>query len=117
MLTDSQSSSIAAGATVNMFLGRPIEFIGSASVARLLMAADAALMSVQWLINIGGEQKVPIASGTSVNVASSPGAGPKDDEDVMAAGIPMPAGSRNQLNVTNGAATATLTRYRAVILP
>lgn len=117
MITDSQNTAITTGATVNVFLGRPIEFIGQPSVARLLMAADLNLATVQWLINIGGEQKVPIASGSSVNVAAAAGAGPKDDEDVLAAGVAMPTGSRNQLNVTNGNAATNNVRYRAVILP
>lgn len=117
MLTDSQSVSVAANTTSNLFLGRPIEFIGSPSVARLLITADAAGMQVQWLINVGGQQSVPIAAGTTINVASAAGAGPKDDEDVMAAGVPLPAGSRNQLNATNTTGGAIPTRYRATILP
>lgn len=117
MLTDSNAQSVAATTTVNMFLGRPIEFIGAPSIARLLMAADATEVSVQWLINVGGVQSVPVAAGTSVNVASVPGAGPKDDEDTLATNVPMPAGSRNQLNVFNQLGTATNVRYRAYILP
>lgn len=117
MLTDSQQLSVAANSTVNMFLGRPIEFIGAPSVCRLLMAADAAGVSAQWLMNIAGEQKVPISSGSSVNVAAVTGAGPKDDEDVLASGVAMPQGARNQLNVTNSTGGAITVRYRAQILP
>lgn len=117
MLIDSQQISIAAGATTNVFLGRPIEFIGAPSVARLLATADAAGLNVQWLINIGGIQSVPVAQGSSVNVASVAGAGPKEDEDQLATNVPLPAGSRNALYVTNTSAGAVNFRYRATILP
>lgn len=117
MLTDSQEITVAIGATTNAFLGRPIEFIGAPSVARLLIAADAPGISVQWLINVGGIQNVPIAAGSSVNVAAVAGAGPKDDEDVMASNVPLPAGARSQLNLTNSSAAAVNVRYRAQILP
>lgn len=117
MLQDGQSVSVGAGATTNLFLGRPIEFIGVPSVARLLMASDGPLQSVQWLINVGGAQLVPVAAGTTINVASAAGAGPKDDEDQLATNVAIPAGARNQLNVTNGGAGAVITRYRVTILP
>lgn len=117
MLTDGVQTSIPANSTVNVFSGRPIEFIGNPSVGRLLCIADAAGLQVQWLINIGGDQKVPIAAGTPVNVASAAGAGPKDDEDTYATNVPMAAGARNQLNVTNTTAGAILFRYRAQIAP
>lgn len=117
MLTDGQAVSIPAGSTVNVFLGRPIEFIGAPSVCRLLAVGDAAGLSLQWLINVGGVQSAPIAAGMPVNVAALSGQGPKDDEDAVAANVPMPAGSRNQLNVTNGSGAAILFRYRAYILP
>lgn len=117
MLTDSQQVTVGAGATTNLFLGRPIEFIGVASVARLLMAADALGVNCQWLINVGGTQLVPIAAGTTVNVASVAGAGPKDDEDQMATNVPIPAGARNQLNATNTSGAGIAVRYRATILP
>jgi hypothetical protein len=117
MLTDSLGVSIPANSTVNAFLGRPIEFIGQASVCRLLATADATGLSMQMLTNVGGQQMVPVASGTTVNVASAAGAGPKDDEDTVATGVPLPAGSRNQLNVVNSTGGAIVFRYRATILP
>lgn len=117
MLTDSASFSVALGTTQNVIAGHPLEFIGAASVARLLITADAALLTMQFLINVGGNQAVPIAAGSNVNVASVAGAGPKDDEDTVASGVPLPAGSRNQWNVTNPTAGAVLVRWRAYIQP
>ena len=116
MLTDGLQVSITGGATVNVFLGRPIEFIGQPSTARLLATADAPGFYMNWLINVGGVQLAPIAPQTPVNVAAVTGAGPKDDEDTVASGIPLPSGARSQLNVTNSGSTADF-RYRAVILP
>lgn len=117
MLTDSVQTSIPANSTVNVFLGRPIEFIGQASIARLLAVADAIGINFQWLINVGGQQSAPIAAGTTANTASVAGAGPKDDEDTVATGVPIPAGARSQLNVTNTTGAAINFRYRAIILP
>ena len=117
MLTDGQPVSIPANSTVNVALGRPLEFIGAPSVARILFIADAAGVTAQWLINVGGQQLVPIAAGVAVNVASAAGAGPKDDEDTMATNVAIPAGARNQINFTNTTGAAIITRWRAFILP
>lgn len=116
-LTDSKQVSIPANSTVNVFLGQPSEFLGVPSVGRLLATADAAGLNAQLLINVGGQQNVPIAAGSSLNVAAVAGAGPKDDEDQMATNIPYPAGSRNQLNITNTTGAAILMRYRHQIAP
>ena len=116
-LTDGfAAAAVAAGATTNLFAGRPIEFLGVASNVRLFIVADAALVTCQVLINQGGNQLAPIASGTTVNVASVAGAGPKEDEDRMA-DFAVPAGARLQLNSTNGGAGATNIRFRALITP
>ncbi len=117
MLTDGASVSIPATSTVNVVAGHPLEFIGSVSVARLLIAGDAALLSQQFLINVGGDQKVPIAAGANVNVSAAAGQGPKDDEDTVATNVPLPAGARNQWNVTNPTAGAIIVRWRAYIAP
>lgn len=117
MLTDGVQISVPANSTTNAFLGRPIEFIGVPSVGRLLAIADAIGVQVQWLINVGGQQLVPIAAGTPVNVSSAAGAGPKDDEDTYATNVPIPGGARNQLNFTNTTGAAINVRYRAQILP
>lgn len=117
MLTDGSSVSVGATSTVNVIAGHPIEFIGTPSVARLLIAADAALVNQQFLINVGGVQSVPIAAGANVNVASVAGAGPKDDEDEVAKSVVLPAGSRNQWNITNTTAGAIIVRWRALIAP
>jgi hypothetical protein len=117
MLTDGASVSVPTVTTTNVIVNHPLEFIGSPSVARLLISADAALLSMQFLINVGGTQAVPIAAGSNVNVASVAGAGPKDDEDTVANGVPLPAGSRNQWNVTNPTGGAVVVRWRAYIAP
>lgn len=118
MLTDGRAISVPGTSTVNVFAGQPIEImVGQPSVARLLAVADAAGLVMQWLMNIGGDQKVPIGAGTPVNVASAVGAGPKDDEDTVASDVPLPSGARNQLNVTNTTGGAIIFRYRAIITP
>ena len=117
MLTDGTNTAVAIGATTNLFSGRPIEFLGQPSVVRLLLAADLNLATAQWLINVGGVQLAPLASGMSVNVAAAAGGGPKDDEDTVAAGVAVPQGSRSQLNLTNGNAAINNCRYRAYIGP
>jgi hypothetical protein len=120
MLLDSASISVPANGFVNAFIGRPIEFIGTPSVARLLATADTQGLTLTWTINVGGVQHVPIAAGASVNAigpGTAVGGGPKEDEDTMATNVPLPAGSRNALTVTNTTAAAVNFRYRAVILP
>jgi len=117
MLTDGTSVSIPANATVNAFLGRPSEFIGAASIMRLLTVADAAGVQVQMLVNVGGVQSAPIAAGTSVNVAPAAGQGPKDDEDTVAPQVALAPGSRLQLNFSNTTASPIVARYRALIVP
>jgi hypothetical protein len=117
MLIDSAQVVIAPGATVNAFIGRPIEFIGAPSIARLLVTSDSGGVTVSWQINVGGVQHVPVAQGSTVNAAVVGGFGPKDDEDQIATNVPMPAGSRNALLVTNTNVTDAVFRYRAVILP
>lgn len=115
-LRDGVSVSIAAAATTNVFLNRPIEFLGVPSNITLLAAADAALQTGQVLINVGGQQLVPVAAGTPINTASAAGAGPKNDEDVLQQ-YAVPAGARSQFNITNGAGAAVISRYGALITP
>jgi hypothetical protein len=117
MLVDSAEVSIPAGATVNVFLGRPIEFIGAPSVASLAITGEAEFMTMTWTINVAGVQHVPIASGSTINAAPAGGVGPREDEDTVITNVPMPAGSRNSLAVFNGSAAAAPIRYRAVIQP
>lgn len=117
MITDGLSTSVPATSTVNVFVGRPVEFVGVASVMRLLLIADAAAQQAQLLINVGGSQIVPLAAGTPINVASAAGAGPKDDEDTMVPSVAVPAGARQQLNITNTTAGAVVSRYRAILAP
>lgn len=88
-----------------------------ASVMRLLLVSDAAGQQAQLLINVGGQQIVPLAAGTPVNVASAAGAGPKDDEDTFVPSVAVPAGARQQLNITNTTGAAVVSRYRAILAP
>lgn len=115
MLTDGVSISVAANSTTNAALGRPIEFLGAASVVRFLAAADAPGLQIQFLMNIGGDQRVPLAAGTPLPVASVAGAGPKDDEDTLIPQVAVPAGARIQINFTNTTGAAIVGRYRAII--
>jgi hypothetical protein len=117
VITDGQSTSIAANTTTNVFIGRPLEFIGVASVLRLLLSADAAGLQSQLLLNVGGDQRVPLAAGTPIPVASAAGAGPKDDEDTVCPQVPVPPGARLQLNVTNTTGGAIVVRYRGILAP
>jgi hypothetical protein len=115
MLVDSAQITIPAGSIINVFQGRPIEFIGAPSVAKLLITADVPGATMSWTINVAGMQHVPIATGSSINTAVLAGEGPKEDEDMVAMNVPMPAGSRNSLAVTS--AVNNTIRYRATILP
>lgn len=117
MLTDGSQTSIGANATVNVVSGHPIEFIGRPSIFDLWATADAEGLTMQWLTNVGGEQSVPVAAGTSVNVAAVTGAGPKQDEDQVGFQNPLPLGARSQFNITNTTGSAILFRWRALIRP
>lgn len=118
IVTVGQSVSVAAGATVNVALGTLLEFQGVPAVLNLWATSDAAAATpetVQLLVNIGATQIVPIAAATPVNIAAAAGLGPKLDEDQIGANIPLPAGSRVQLNVNNPAAGAVVFRWRATL--
>lgn len=118
MLTDGVVATIPTGATVNVALSRPLEFVGTPSVLRRYLAvADAPGLLIQMLINVGGNQMVPISNGTSVNAAAAPGQGPKDDEDGLASDVPLPAGARTQINVTNTTVGDIIFRDRATLAP
>jgi hypothetical protein len=118
MLIDSAEVAIPVGATINVFQGRPIEFVGAPSVASLAIVSEEAGLTMSWTINVAGIQHVPIAAGSPINGAG-PGIGPKEDEDTVITGVAMPAGARNALNVTATAQATvpTVIRYRAVIQP
>lgn len=116
MITDGTAVSIGAGATVNVFAGRPSEYLGTPSVMRLLANADAAGLNCQLLQNVGANQIAPIAGGASLNVAAAAGQGPKDDEDTIITNLPIPAGTRQAFNVTNTTGGAVIMRWRAQLL-
>ena len=130
MLIDSQEISIPAGATVNVFAGRPVEFWGGGQpgVMRLLLCSDPLIapggiapLTVSMTQNLGGNQTAPITPGTTINAANATaaglglGVGPKDDEDTILPALPMPVGIRTSLNITNPGAAATIVRYRAIV--
>lgn len=116
MITDGTSVSIGAGLTVNVFLGRTVEFLGLPSVMRLLMISDAAGLTAQLLQSLGPNQIAPMASGLTLNTAAAAGQGPKDDEDTVITNLPCPAGVRQALNVTNTTGGTVIMRWRAFLL-
>jgi hypothetical protein len=99
-------------------LGRASEFPGGATplTQQLFLDADAAGCTVAMLQNVGSLPLAPIQSGTTVNVASAAGVGPKLDEDLMGT-FPVPVGARQALNVTNTTAGAVVVRYRNFFTP
>jgi hypothetical protein len=118
MIVDGTSVSIAAGATTNVFLGRPSEYPAGAqpTVMRLLANADAAGLQCQLLQNVGANQIAPIAGGATLNVAAAAGQGPKDDEDTLISNVPVPQGTRQAFNITNTTGGAVIMRWRAMLL-
>jgi hypothetical protein len=119
MLVDGRVFSVLANSTANIFAGQPMEFLGGnqPNVVRLLLVADAAGCTAQWLMNVGGTQNNPIGAGVPVNVAAAAGEGPKDDEDTISSAVAVPVGARSQLNITNSTGGNILVRYRAIIQP
>lgn len=112
------SVSVAAASTVNVALGTLLEFQGVPSILNLWATSDSAAatpITVQLLVNVGATQLVPIASGSTVNIAATAGLGPKNDEDQIGYGIALPQGARVQFNVTNPAAGAINFRWRATL--
>lgn len=114
------NNSVPATSTLNVALGTLIEFVGAPSVLSLWMTADSIAtpttpLTAQLLVNIGAAQIVPIAAGSSINAAAVAGKGPVLDEDQLAASIPIPAGARVQLNVSNPTAGAVQVRWRATL--
>lgn len=117
-ITDGKQQSLGAGATVNLFAGTASEFPGGSTplTEQLFMSADALGIQVSMLQNVGGTPLAPVQSGTTVNVATPAGGGPKLDEDLIGT-FPVPVGARQALNVTNTAAAAVVVRYRNFITP
>lgn len=117
-VTDGVAQSIATGATANLFLGRLSEFPGGNQplTEQIFLVADAAGCTCSLLQNIGSTPLAPVQSGTTVNVASAAGVGPKLDEDLLGT-FPVPQGARQALNVTNTTAGAIIVRYRNFLTP
>ena len=106
------STSVGAGATVNVAAATILNNVGQASAIDLFMVADAALQTVQVLVTAGGQQSVPVAQSTPLNTAAGAGQGPKLDEDMLCS-FAVPGGSVVQSNVTNGGGAAGIHRFRA----
>ena len=119
MLTDGNSVSVATGLTTNAFLGRPVEFLGVAAVMRLLTIMDptaATTGTQQLLMNVGPDQRAPMAAGTPVAQAPLASQGPRDDEDTVLPQVAIPAGARLALNFTTAGTGPGVYRYRAIIV-
>jgi|SRR5271166_2382024 len=117
-ITDGVAASVGIGATTNLFLGRASEFPGGQQplTEQLFIDADAVGITASMQQNVGSVPLAPIQSGTTVNVASAAGVGPKLDEDLMGT-FAVPVGARQALNVTNTSAAAVIVRYRNFITP
>jgi hypothetical protein len=83
----------AAASIANVLAGAGIEYIGRASMLDLFAAADATGDTFSLSVTIGGDQKIMVPAGTSINVASVSGAGPKMSEDAYVTGAPVAMGS------------------------
>jgi hypothetical protein len=94
----------AAASISNVLSGAGIEYIGRASMVDLFAVADAACDTFSLSVTVGGDQKIMVPAGTSVNVASVSGAGPKMSEDMYISGAPVPMGAHLILAVLGTAA-------------
>lgn len=71
----------ASGAIANVVAGSPVEYITRASNLKIFATADVAGDTFGLNIVMGGDARVLVPSGTTINLASATGAGPKLDED------------------------------------
>lgn len=110
-------SQAASSTTVNVLLGKGIEFIGKASLLDMYGAAFLAAAADQISLNytVGGDSKVMIPSGTSLNVNA---AGPQTLNDALMSDYPVPAGAHLVLSVVSDATAGTHTgRFMFVVKP
>lgn len=101
-------TAIGAAATVpNVLVGTALEYFGKANVLTIYGNADIAGMTFSLSFNQGGDSQLPIPPGASLGAASTVGK-IKTNEDFLIQ-VPVPAGSRLVLSVTNpgGASNTT----------
>jgi len=93
----------AAGSIANLLSGTAIEFITRASSLKVFAVADTAGDTFGLTMTMGGDSRVLVPAGSTINVAAAAGQGPKMDEDFVSEwGIP--AGAHLVLSIT-GAST------------
>jgi hypothetical protein len=98
-------TSPAAAVIANVVAGTAIEFITRASNLKIFATADVAGDTFGATITMGGDSRVLVPAGSSINLASATGAGPKLDEDFYGE-WPIPAGAHLVVSYA-GAATHT----------
>jgi hypothetical protein len=96
-------TSPAAAVIANVLSGTAIEFITRASNLKVFATADAAGDTFGLSMTMGGDSRVLIPAGSSINLASAAGAGPKLDEDFYGE-WPIPAGAHLVLSYAGTAA-------------
>jgi hypothetical protein len=82
----------AAGSITNLVAGTAIEYITRASTLKIFATADSSGDTFGVTIVMGGDARVLVPSGSTINLASATGAGPKLDEDLYGEwGLPQGA--------------------------
>lgn len=94
----------AAALIANVFSGAGVEYIGRASMIDLFAVADVVGDTCSFSCTVGGDQKILIPAGTTLNLAAATGAGPKMDEDLYISGAPVPMGAHLIFSVAGTAA-------------
>jgi len=104
----------AGGLLANLLTGVGIEYLGRASVVDLWITADAAGDTFGLTRTLGGDQVTLIPVGTSINVASAAGAGPKTDEDIYLTGAAIPMGAHLIMPISGTAAHTGRSAFNVV---
>jgi hypothetical protein len=97
----------AASTVLNALAGNALEYFSRPSVLTIYGNADIAGMNMALTFNEGGDSQVPIPPGSSIGLASTPGK-IKVNEDFLIQ-VPVPAGARLVLGVTNPGAASNFT--------
>jgi hypothetical protein len=105
----------AALSLPNILTGTGIEFVGRASNIDLLIVADQVGQLFGLTYTVGGDSKVMVPPGSSINLAQVAGMGPLALNDFILQDYPIPAGAHLVLNIS-GANTNT-GRARLVVKP
>jgi hypothetical protein len=101
----SQAASIT---TANALSGQGVEYIGKASLIDLYASSflAAAQDSIALSYTIGGDSRVMIPAGSSINLNA---AGPQVQNDGLLEEYPVPAGAHLVLSITSDATAGTHT--------